>query len=190
MQFVTITYSQVSVTYSSEQKGLTISEDKNIPITRRLEVGDKVTITEDSVLLSYIFSKLSIKHEFVVVATDTMSERSFTIPSGEPGITINAPDKIVYKNGIWQSYRGSEIKIHENFSFDFSPLEETKNILGYTCIKYFAVNRSNNKQYHIWASSALPKTLLPFIGLNEFPAGILALEEITGNLKVQATSIK
>lgn len=185
-------YSQVTVRYSSHVVGLDLKEDKKIPITKNIQKGDgEVTIVEgDSILLSDLFNRITIREKFIVTATDSVSVRSDIITSGGMGITINTPDRIVFKNGQWYSYKNEVGKMQDAFSFTIHGTSDTLNILGYDCIKYVATNETNNKTYFIWATSKLPKTLIPITGLIEFPMAILQVEETSGKFKIEALSIE
>lgn len=104
---------------------------------------------------------------------------------------INTPDTLFFKNGIWTIQRGEIKEPYDSpVTFDVTETNETKEILGYQCKKYLALDNYGKPEITIWATKELPNTLVPCVGLTSFVSAILEVEHKSDNWQLKVQKIK
>ena len=100
------------------------------------------------------------------------------------------PDTVFYKDGRWIKLTGDKWEPIKPFAMEFTETGQTRKILGYECAQFVATDSAGNQLVRIYASKALPPTLIPFIGLESFPYGILEIRHLGMGWKLVPRRIK
>ena len=90
-------------------------------------------------------------------------------------VTMNAPDKAVFKNDQWFSAKdGISVKMPFNKE-SFSETNIFKNILGYRCRKIIGRDLETNKDFEVWICENLPNTIMPGAGSHALKGAMMEI---------------
>ena len=139
----------------------------------------KKIFTQDSFPLSIITPKFNFEASYYILSDKNQSKTIF-VDEGEKQSTniqveVTTPDTLFYKEGKWAKESNHIMESLPSKKLSVIPTNIYKKILGYLCRKYICTDIIDKKKYFIWATQRLPKTLLPFVGLEKFNAGILEI---------------
>lgn len=115
-----------------------------------------------------------------------------TVPGGRIhiGNLDIMPDTVFYKEGRWIKLTRDKWEPIKPFAMGFTETGQTRKILGYECTQFVATDSTGNQLVRIYASKALPPNLIPYIGLESFPYGILEIRHLGMGWKLIPRRVK
>jgi GLPGLI family protein len=182
---------QVEVTYVHIQYRLNLESNEKLEVNKTKQVGDSIRRFKDSMSVKEIERFVSFTANVTMRAGEKSSYMFFSMNETSPStINMKTPDTLFYENTSWKSVSDGKVSIKKSIELLLTITDQHKTLLGYDCTKFLAKNPANSREYEIWGTTSLPKTLLPFTGLKEFPVGILEINETSGLWSIKATSIR
>jgi len=132
----------------------------------------------------YMLSNRNVGKMFFKFGNESANE-------SEGNITFNVktPDTIFYDHKGWYKMNEGSIEKVEPKIISLIKTSETKNILGYKCVKFISSGKDKDKDISFWACKDLPETLIPFEGLKSFGYGILQVDNPKKGSFIKATKI-
>lgn len=133
---------------------------------------------------------------FYMLANQDMSKTFFKLGNNSNfesdrniALTVNTPDTIFYFHKRWYKTNEDSMKKVDLVDISVVNTSETKDILGYKCVKFVSSGKDKDKKIIFWASKDLPATLIPYSGLKSFGYGILQIDDLKRGLFTKATRI-
>jgi GLPGLI family protein len=103
---------------------------------------------------------------------------------------IITPDTQFYKQGRWISLKDDKWEPAKTYAMEFTETGQTRKILGYQCSQFVATDSAGNQLVRVWATKELPGTLIPMVGLEYFPYGILEIRHLAKGWKLLPRRVK
>lgn len=103
---------------------------------------------------------------------------------------IIMPDSQFYKQGRWITLMDDKWTPNITYKMEFTETGQTRKILGYQCSQFVATDSAGNQLVRVWATKELPGTLIPMVGLEYFPYGILEIRHLAKGWKLLPRRVK